>query len=419
MTDYTTNIGVLKRAIVNFAEKLSDGTARPFHKFFADICFGTMSSKSCVITDIARALQEKAQIINTVERLTRHLSEPIPESVQDNYVDTVHKYLPENIVIHIDDSDVTKPSGRAFEGISRVRDGSRSTESKSVMGNGYYVTEATVLTKSSHPVSIFSEIWSVESGAFISGGEFEYTKKAITACIEKLGQATFVMDRGYDDNDVFRLLEKLKQNYVIRLKLNRKVRVSGRKYSIEELCSKYKGRYTTKVIYHGRVRKARLTCVEGVLSGSDRRLSIIIIYGLSNHPMVLATNLDTSTKNLLIAAMRNYFSRWRIEEYFRCKKQMFAFENFRVRSLVAINSLNFCLSACMLFLATLRETSEKNMHFRICIEAAAPVKPKVYFFYYRLAEGLHYILSKARTGIRGYYKPLRPNQRQMRIRGFA
>ena len=419
MTNYTTNIGILKRAIVNFTEKLSDGTARPFRKFFADICFGTMSSKSCVITDVARALQEKAQIINTVERLTRHLSEPIPESVQNNYVDTVRKYLPENIVIHIDDSDVTKPSGRAFEGISRIRDGSRSTESKSVMGNGYYVTEATVLTKSSHPVSIFSEIWSVESGAFTSGGEFEYTKKAIKACIEKLGQATFVMDRGYDDNDVFRLLEKLKQTYVIRLKLNRKVRVNGRKYSIEELCSKYKGRYTTKVIYHGRVRKAKLSCIEGVLSGSDRRLSIIMIYGLSHHPMVLATNLDTSTKNSLIAAIRNYFSRWRIEEYFRCKKQMFAFENFRVHSLVAINSLNFYLSACMLFFATLRETSEKNMHFRICIEAAAPVKPKVYFFYYRLAEGLHYILSKARTGIRGYYKPLRQNQRQMRIRGFA
>ena len=83
------------------------------------------------------------------------------------------------------------------------------------------------------------------------------------------------------------------------------------------------------------------------------------------------------------------------------------------------NSLNFILSACMLFLSILKETSEENMHFRICIDAADPVRPKVYFFYYRLAEGLHLILSKARTGIRNYYKPLRPNQRQMRIRGFA
>ena len=162
-----------------------------------------------------------------------------------------------------------------------------------------------------------------------------------------------------------------------------------------------------------------MSVVKGVLSGSDRVLSLILIYGLSDHPMVLATNLDTSTKNHLIAAMRHYFSRWRIEEYFRCKKQMFDFENFRVRSLTAINSLNFFLSACMLFLAVLRETSDRNIHFRICVDAAAPLKPKVYFFYYRLAEGLHFLLAKAHTGIRAYFKPLRPNQNQLKIRGFT
>jgi hypothetical protein len=287
------------------------------------------------------------------------------------------------------------------------------------MTNGYYVTEATALTKSSHPVSVFSEVWSAESPAFTSGGEFAYTKKVIESCVNQFGHATFVMDRGYDDNDVFRLLDRLSQKYVIRLKLNRKIRVNGKKYSVKEFCSSHKGKYVTKVIYHGRTRKAKLSVVKGVLSGSDRVLSIILIYGLSDHPMVLATNLNTDTKNLAITAMRNYFSRWRIEEYFRCKKQMFDFENFRVRSLTAINSLNFFLSACMLFLAALRETSDRNMHFRICVEAAAPLRPKVYFFYYRLAEGLHFLLTKARTGIRAYFKPLRPNQRQMKIRGFT
>lgn len=378
-----------------------------------------MTAQSCVLSKIAQALQEDTQKINTVERLARNLSAEIPEEVHNNYLDTVKQYLPDNIVIHIDNSDVVKPCGRAFEGLSRVRDGSKSTANKAVMANGYYVTEATVLTKSSHPVSVFSEVWSAESPAFTSGGEFAFTQKAIQSCTEKLGHATFVMDRGYDDNDVFRLLDRLGQKYVIRLKLNRKIRVNGKKYSVQELCSSRKGKYATKVIYHGRTRKAKLSVVKGVLSGSDRVLSIILIYGLSDHPMVLATNLNTDTKNLAITAMRHYFSRWRIEEYFRCKKQMFDFENFRVRSLTAINSLNFFLSACMLFLATLRETSDQNMHFRICVEAAATLRPKVYFFYYRLVEGLHFLLSKARTGIRGYFKPLRPNQRQMKIRGFT
>lgn len=419
MMDYTTNIGVLKRAILRFAGKISAGMKRPFQKFTADMCYGAMSSKSCVISEIAQALQEDMQKINTIERLTRKLGEGIPEAVHENYLNQAKRYLPERIVVHLDNSDVVKPSGRAFEGISRVRDGSKSTASRAVMGNGYYVTEATALTNSSHPVSIFSEVWSAESPAFTSGGEFAYTEKAIRSCTETLGHVTFVMDRGYDDNDVFRLLDRLGQEYVIRLKLNRKVRVNGKKHAVQELCSSHKGKYATKVIYHGRVRKARLSVVKGVLSGSDRVLSLILIYGLSDHPMVLATNLDTSTKNHLIAAMRHYFSRWRIEEYFRCKKQMFDFENFRVRSLTAINSLNFFLSACMLFLAVLRETSDRNMHFRICVDAAAPLKPKVYFFYYRLAEGLHFLLAKAHTGIRAYFKPLRPNQNQLKIHGFT
>ena len=34
-------------------------------------------------------------------------------------------------------------------------------------------------------------------------------------------KATFVMDRGYDDNKMFLILDQLKQDYVIRLKSNR------------------------------------------------------------------------------------------------------------------------------------------------------------------------------------------------------
>ena len=98
---------------------------------------------------------------------------------------------------------------------------------------------------------------------------------------------------------------------MIRLKLNRKVRINGKKLSVTELCTKYKGRYATRVIYHGRSTKAKLTAVKGCLSGSSQPLAIILIFGLSDHPMVLATNLSTDTKNHLMTAMRLYFSRLR------------------------------------------------------------------------------------------------------------
>ena len=67
--------------------------------------------------------------------------------------------------------------------------------------------------------------------------------------------------------------------------------------------------------------------------------------------MMLATNIEIKSKDDVIRVARTYFSRWKIEEYFRCKKQMFRFENFRVRKLKAINALNFYITLCMAFLA--------------------------------------------------------------------
>lgn len=76
---------------------------RPFHKFTADMCYGSMAAKSSVLSEIAQALQEDTQKINTVERLARNLNAEIPKAVQDNYTNVVQQYLPDNIVILISD----------------------------------------------------------------------------------------------------------------------------------------------------------------------------------------------------------------------------------------------------------------------------------------------------------------------------
>ena len=76
--------------------------------------------------------------------------------------------------------------------------------------------------------------------------------------------------------------------------------------------------------------------------------------------MMLATNKEIQIKEDVINVARLYFSIWKIEEYFRCKKQIFQFENFRVRKLKAINALNFQFTLCIAFLANLFMKSETN-----------------------------------------------------------
>ena len=132
--------------------------------------------------------------------------------------------------------------------------------------------------------------------------------------------------------------------------------------------------------------------------------------------MMLATNKEIRSKEDVIRIAKLYFSRWRIEEYFRCKKQMFRFEEFRVRKLVSINALNFYITLCMAFLAHISMKPETNSLKVSILQKAAPIKEKVHFWYYRLAKGIRGILSYAKEGVRLWFRTKRPAYRQFRLR---
>lgn len=115
------------------------------------------------------------------------------------------------------------------------------------------------------------------------------------------------------------------------------------------------------------------------ITASRKDIYLVLVYGLTEHPMMLATNKPIKSKEDVIHIARTYFSRWKIEEYFRCKKQVFQFENFRVRKLKAINALNFYITLCMAFLAHMSMKSESHALKVSIIQTAAPIKEKVSF----------------------------------------
>lgn len=88
--------------------------------------------------------------------------------------------------------------------------------------------------------------------------------------------------------------------------------------------------------------------------------------------MMLATNKGISSREDVVRIAKLFFSRWRIEEYLRCKKQIFRFEHFRVQKLRAINALNFYITLCMAFLAYLSLKPETNALKVSIIKKAAP-----------------------------------------------
>ena len=411
MANFTSNTYQMKREILNFSSKISRKLSKPEKKFTADMVYGMLASESCLLTDIVDQLHEDTKKVNSVERLTRHLNKGIPPAAQKFYLSTIRKWVPSEPVIHIDDSDVVKPDGIKFEALGLVRDGSKSTNTKSVYEKGYHVTEACVLTGNGHPVSIFSHIHSSKEKNFTSINDVTFAAMERSAAL--FGKATFALDRGYDDNKMFLKLDALKQDYVIRVKSNRKLLLHNKWMTASELCNRRKGKIKMKLRYKGREHDAYLSHVKVQITASRKNVYLVLVYGITEHPMMLVTNKEIKSKDDVINVAFTYFSRWRIEEYFRCKKQMFQFENFRVRKLKAINALNFYITLCMAFLAHISMKSEFNALKAAIIQKADPIKEKVHFCYYRLAKGIFGILSYAREGIRLWFRTKRPAYRQL------
>ena len=407
----------MKRDILSFSKNISIRSHRPDRKFAADMIYGILASGSCHLTDIVDQLHEKTKKVNAVERLTKHLNKGIPNDQLASYLRYIKTMVPNDPVIHIDDSDVIKPDGYKFETLGYVRDGSKSTDTKNVYTKGYHVTEACVLTDSNHPVSLFSEIHSSKEKNFSSINTITF--RAMERGAKLFSKATFVMDRGYDDNKMFLKLDELHQDYVIRLTRKRKVFYKGRFIPVIELCNRRKGKVHMKLFYKGKEHDAYISHIKVRITASKKNVNVVLVYGITEHPMMLVTNKNISSKDDVINVAKLYFSRWRIEEYFRCKKQQFNFEDFRVRKLKAINALNFYITVAMTYLARITMKDETNRIKYAVINAADPIKDKVAFHYYRISKGISRLLSYAKEGVRFWFKTKRPKYRQLCLKLIA
>ncbi|MBD5530271.1 MAG: hypothetical protein HDR02_17980, partial [Lachnospiraceae bacterium] len=94
MTYSTTNTYSLKREILSFSNKISFKLSKPERKFNADMTYGILAAQSCLLTDIVDQLHENSKKTNSVERLTRHLSNGIPVRALHSYLSLVRKWAP-------------------------------------------------------------------------------------------------------------------------------------------------------------------------------------------------------------------------------------------------------------------------------------------------------------------------------------
>lgn len=413
MSHSTTETFKMKREILNYSGKISAPLRKPERKFFADMLYGILASGSCLLSEITQELHESAKKINVVDRLSRHLAKGTPQKAEIEYLRFIRRSVPAEPVVYIDDSDIVKPEGYHFEALGVVRDGSASSKDKTVYEKGYHVTEACVMTGNQQPISLFSRIHSSNEKSFTSVNDITFA--AIDRAITLFKKCTFAMDRGYDDNKIFLKLMDEQQDFVIRIRKSRKLYYQNRWFPASELCARRKGKIKMCVRYNSEDHETWLSHVKVRLTASKREVNLVLVYGISDTPMMLVTNKPIHSKKDVKAIAKMYFHRWRIEEYFRAKKQLFQFENFRVRSLTAINALNFFLTLAMTFLTWIGMKTTSSL-LRSIIEASQPIKAQVFFLHYRLELGIQQLLSYARTGVKDWFKPTQANRDQYRLR---
>ena len=400
MNNFTKNTYQMKRDIVNFSNKLCKNSDKPETKFVTDMIYGISKSKNILLSSIAEALNEDTKKAYTINRLSDNLVSDLSASIDDNYNNLVMDALGDTPVFLVDDSDIVKPLGEKFEDLGIVRDGSSRKKS---FEKGYHHTEIVGLTKNmKQPISIFSKIHSSTQKDFISNNSatYEGLNKVVSLLEARNLKGIFVNDRGYDSNDIFNYYFSKKQYFVIRLTEKRKIYRNHKWYKITTLRDAYKGKIKINLMFQGEEKECAVSMVKAQITAQKKWINIIFIYGLSDTPMMLASNISIKSKEDVIKIARCYMNRWRIEEYFKFKKQEYNFENFRVRTLKSINNLNKMLTYTIGLIALLSEKIGKREFVNKIIKESKSLKEKVYLWFYQLARGIYNILSMARTGIR-------------------
>lgn len=409
MNNDTTNTYEMKREILKFSEKISKGLNKSTKKFISDMIYGIEKSNSVLFSEIARSLKEKIKLKNVIERLCdncNNLSDSNKEIIKKNYLSQAIKQLPDDEIILIeDDSDVNKEHSKKLEDLCTVRDAS-SKQEKYV--NGYHVCEIVGLSnKENQPISLYSKIYSTESKDFKSCPD--ETMKSEEYVINKIrenkkeAKIIAVKDRGYDSFELFKSTIENEISFVVRLDGNRNLLFKNKKRLVSEVAATRKGKIHTNLMYKGENVDCYLSYTTVQFPKmKNKDLNLVIIYRKDEEKdsMYLLTDLPINNKDDVEKIAKIYMLRWRIEEYFKAKKQEYDFENFRLRNLEGINNLNLILSCVMLHLGMLAEKMNKKLLVIKIIEASESLKKKALVWYSQISKGIRNILKYAHTGIK-------------------
>ena len=387
----------VKRGLLRFSERISEGLPRPDFKFVAQMVYGILSAQSCHLSKIARALNEKSSLKKTIERLSRNLNSfSERERLLGKYMEKVKGGVSDQTILIFDGSDITKPCSPTMEYISKVYDGSTGE-----LAQGYLTFGVTALTpERKMPICVYTRVYSAVEPGFIS--EDAEVLKALDFISEHFKKTNIrVFDRGYDANVYYERLIGRNEAFVVRAKKNRDVIYKGERINILALAKRFKGKYSLKFRKkNGMAADCKISIVPVRLPcRPNKELNLVVCNGFGQKPLMLLTSLKSDDKRLSVVITKVYLLRWRIEEFYGFKKQQLDFEGFRVRSLQSIRNLDLLVTIAVGWIGLISDKSNERSMVMELIRISRRIYGIPKFVFYAIADGLFLLAIKAGKGI--------------------
>ena len=395
----------MKRDFTNFSLKISKGLKRPQEKFVHQMIYGILAGNKLHLSEIARALKESITLKKTIDRLSKNLHAfDGKDSVMHNYLGLVRQQVKDDYaVIIIDNSDIVKPASTKLEALSEIRDGSTDE-----ITQGYLTIEAAVLSeKGKMPLPVYERVFSAAEKGFIS--ETHENLCCLQSLTENFSsRCVRTLDRGFDANEYYRYFLKHGERFVIRAKKNRNVIYGGQTCNIMDVALRYKGAYRMDFKdKKGRTIRCKMSCIPVRLCEfPSRELVLAVVYGFGEEPMLLLSSLKMQEKKKLCHIITKvYLLRWRIEEYFRFKKQQFELEDLRVMSLQSIRNLNLLAMLAVGYISLTTSVHKDSIFLAEIKECSKRIYGMPQFVYYAIGYALERVLSMSRSGISSFLPP--------------
>lgn len=264
--------------------------------------YGLIKSRSPLLTEITRALEEDIRLLYTVKRLSNRASafSNFPR-LEQNYLNTIQPKIREDMYVIVDNSDITKPFGQQFEHLKRVHDGSRGGTEKGYLSANISIAS----TKTKHPIPVYSHLFSAAEEYFDSTNVETY--KGLNKVQKLFGDKayTLVMDRGYDSNDIFRFMHKQDASFIVRLQDKRYLKYQNKNYLVPELALRRKGKIAMKTTIKGKEYQLKLSHINVELPCLPKvPLRMVVVYGYGQTPMKLLTNKPIESKKEVISIVK-------------------------------------------------------------------------------------------------------------------